>query len=135
MLLPYTRFKLKSGYVHRPALSIILYYGSRSILTQGILYTGSDITLVNKAFGENFGIDFKRCKNGQAMGISGLPQKTWIMTLDMEVSNLPKSRKTVEVEFIDSPSVGVLLGHKGFFENFVVRFETYCLMFEVENNP
>lgn len=137
MVLPYTRYKNQKtgGYVHRPMLDVIFSIEGRSFSSKGLLDTGSDTTLINKAFGKEIGIDFGKCKRGVSVGISGEPQKTWLSEIELEVENLPNSKRMIEVGFIDSPTVGILLGHKGFFENFCVKFETYCLLVEVDNRP
>ena len=133
MILPYTRFKDdKKNYVHRPTLGITLHVGSKSILTRGLLDSGADVILLNNGFGRALGVDIKKLPMLQTMGINGIPMKSWKYSLDIEVDGLADSRKTSEIRFIDSPSVGVLLGHKGFFENFVIKFETYALMFEID---
>lgn len=133
MVLPYTRFKYKQNYVHKPMLDVKLSLGARSVVAKGLLDTGSDTTLINKAFGKDLDVDFKQCRIGQVIGISSVPQRTWVTTIELEVENLTGSRKAVEVEFIDSPTVGILLGHRGFFENFMVKFESYFLMFEINH--
>lgn len=124
MILPYTRFKLKDGFATRPFINVVLINGARRISTAALLDTGSDNTLINKQFGKQLGIDFTNCEESQATGIGGVTKKTWVAQIDIEVENLLNSRRTVNVQFIDSPTVGVLLGHVGFFENFVVRFDS-----------
>ncbi len=116
-------------------LKVGLINGTKRFNAIGLLDTGADITLINKQIRKHFGIDFQLCKNGQTIGIFGGAQKTWIADIEIEVENLLNSKRTVQVEFIDSPNVGILLGHKGFFENFSVKFDTYMLTFEIENKP
>lgn len=132
MVLPYTRVKTKVGFTHRPYLTVKLALGYKSVTTRGLVDSGSDLTLINKDFGKVLEVDFSKCRIGHATGIEGGEQKTWISTIDLEVENFPNSLRTIEVQFIESRSVGVLLGHKGFFENFSLKFDTYMLTFEIE---
>ncbi|MBN1397594.1 MAG: hypothetical protein JXA06_06145 [Bacteroidetes bacterium] len=133
MILSYTRFKdERNNFVHRPTLAITLYVGSKSIKTRGLLDTGADNIVINNGFGRMLGIDIKKLPMRPLLGINGVPTKSWEYSLDIEVDGLSNSRKTSEIRFIDSPSVGVLLGHRGFFENFKIKFETYALMFEID---
>ena len=133
MVLPYTRVKITDGFGHRPYLDVILVLGTRSVSTRGLLDTGADTTLVNKAFGKHLGVDFKKCRNSYATGIDGVTQKTWVAEIVLEVVNLADSVRQTEVHFIESPTVGVLLGHHGFFQNFSVKFDTYMLTFDINH--
>jgi hypothetical protein len=134
MVLPYHRFKDKSTHtcVHRPMLDVILWNGARNVSMLGLLDSGADGILVNKSIAKVFDVDVKKLPMLPSMGINGTPTKTWKYELEVEVPNLPNSKRKMEIRFIDSPSVGILLGRKDFFDSYMIKFEGYALMFEID---
>ena len=134
MRIPYTKRKLSDPLtptVLRPYLDVNLIFGTRSVRTRALLDTGADRTLVNISWAKMLGINLKGGRPFQVYGIANLPTPIFIHTIDIEVINLPKSRRTVDLGFIDSPSVNVLLGQLGFFENVSVRLEYSNRFFDV----
>jgi hypothetical protein len=113
-------------------LEVIIWHGVRSVTTLGLLDSGADGILINKSIAKVFDVDVKKLPMLLTQGINGVPMKTWVYNLEIEVENLPNSKKSMEIRFIDSPSVGVLLGRNGFFDNYMIKFENYCLQFEID---
>lgn len=131
MIVPYRSFPGSFGMVYRPIIQVKLKHKFRSFSTWALLDSGADKTMISNQIGKQFGIDFKSLPQRSTQGIYGKPQPTWETTIDLEVGGF-KDTFTSEVSFIDSPNVGILLGHVGFFEFFDVKLQTAQKQFEIE---
>jgi hypothetical protein len=100
-----------------------------------LIDSGADGILINKEWAKALGIDWQFGTSGSAGGIVGTSVPIFYHDIEMEVEGLPQSLAKVNVGFIDSPNVGILLGQIGFFDNFKVSFERYNNFFEVDLKP
>lgn len=132
MIVPYHKFKGKDKIFLRPIISTKLSLKTKSLQTWGLLDSGADKTLINKQIGQQLDVEFNKCQTNNMIGITGNPQPTWDTTIKLEVSGFPGFEFQADVCFIDSPNVGILLGHIGFFQFFDVKFQTLRQQFEID---
>lgn len=139
MRIPYTKFpSAEPGrkFHLRPMLDVNLIVGSRIVRSKALLDTGADQTLVNAAWAKILNLDLKRGRKSQiypvARGSDRTPIPVFLHTVELEVINLTNSRTAMEVGFIASSNVSILLGQTGFFDSFKVTFEKYDNYFDVE---
>lgn len=135
MRVPYSKVPAKHpsrSFSLRPLLEVKLISGTRSVRTTAHVDTGADGTIVNRSWASALGIDVKKGVRSSTMGISPVGIPTFIHQIDIEIINLPESRRTIEVEFIESRNVNVLLGQVGFFQNYKVGFNQKENYFEIE---
>ena len=136
MRIPYTKLKskdpLSGGASLRPYLAVNFLVGFKSVRTRALLDTGADRTILNRTWAEVFGLDWKKGIEFEAYGIANISKKIYIhRNIDIEIINFPNSRKTIDLAFIESPAVNVLLGRLGFFEHFRVTFDQPHNFFEI----
>ena len=137
MILPYTKFKSTTPlfpYFLRPMINIKLINGNRTRIQKALIDTGADFILINSSIAKDLEIDYKKGFLGSTIGIENRGVPTFFQTIELEIPNLHDSSFTAQVGFINSSSVGILLGQHGFFENFIVKFERYANIFSIERN-
>jgi hypothetical protein len=136
MILPYTAFPspIKGLLIYRPIIQLKIYVGAKSYKTWGMLDSGCDRTLINKQIGKQFDVDFKACKVARTSGVSGQPVPTLESEINMEILGLTGKIQNVQISYISSDNVGILLGHVGFFEFFKINFDTAQKQFEIIPN-
>lgn len=118
-------------YFYRPMVNIRLINGSRSRLQKALIDTGADFTLINSHIAKDLDINYKDGVLHKTTGIENNPIETYFHELEIEVPGLENSQFKTTVGFINSSSVGVLLGQKGFFDNFKVTFDKKDNFFEI----
>lgn len=138
MRFAYTKVKSKNPhypfFLH-PLLQINLCNGTKRFLTVGHLDTGADQTLINAGIAKYLGIDWRGGKESAVVGIDGVLKKIYLHDIGLEVPLVTSTPIKIQIGFIASPAVGILLGQLGFFEHFRVTFERYYNAFEVELKP
>lgn len=144
MRVPYTKIRSNNPSIPfflRPHLEILIINGMRNVRLSAQIDTGADQILINKSWASHLGIEWKKGDPSYTYGIippsPARPTRipTYIHQVEVEVMNLPQSRKRMPVGFINSPNVGALLGQIGFFDNFRVSFERFNNFFEIESRP
>lgn len=104
-------------------LNIKLINGNNSRIQKALIDTGADYILINSSIAKDLGIDYKSGVMNKTIGIEGRPIDTYFHELELEIANLSGSRFKTLVGFINSSSVGILLGQKGFFDNIRVTLD------------
>lgn len=134
MIVRYTKLRSQFrlfDYFYRPMVNIRLINGSRSRLQKALIDTGADFTLINSHIAKDLDINYKDGVLHKTTGIENNPIETYFHELEIEVPGLENSQFKTTVGFINSSSVGVLLGQKGFFDNFKVTFDKKDNFFEI----
>jgi len=134
----FTKFKVRNSpypHVFRPMLDINFFNETRAYSTRGLIDSGADSIMLNLSIAKALNIDAKSGAKGETVGVGNIPVPVYYHNIDMEIANFPDSRISIEAGFIDSGSVGVLLGRRGFFENFKIIFEMYDNAFYIEKKP
>ena len=103
----------------RPIVRVKLSFGDRQLAVLALIDSGADVTLFHVSLAKALGIQVQTGREGRVFGISGERMPIYYHTLRLQLED---SANAVDMEagFVDSPSVGALLGQSGFFEHFRV---------------
>jgi hypothetical protein len=118
----------------RPVIPIKLQNGKESIQYEVLVDSGADLCLFSAEVGEAIGIDIGKGKLQEVFGVGG---KASIFYLHKVTINVGGWDYKIEAGFM--PSVGNkimkhgLVGQKGFFENFIVKFDLLKEEVELKN--
>ncbi len=124
------RYK-KYGAIVRPVISLRLTYRNKSILSEVLIDSGSDESLLDVSFATEFGIELEKGEMRKAVGIGGQSITYFIHTVDMEIGG---EVYPTEIGFIPrGPADYGIAGQKGFFDKFVVKSD--LLKEEIELQP
>jgi hypothetical protein len=85
--------------------------------------SGSYVTLLNKRHARSLGLQWNKGFEAPVIGICGDEQKMFVHELEINVVDLPDSRRKSLVGFVDLKNVDVLLGQIGFFEHYYINFK------------
>ena len=108
----------------RPVIPIKLKNKNKEIGYQVLVDSGADFSLFNAEIGEAIGIDVKSGELKTIFGVGGKTSLYYLHTIIIEVGD-----KDYEIEAGFMPDVAGrimpygLVGQRGFFENFIVRFD------------
>lgn len=119
----YRGTKIGDSIVLRPVIPITLDYKGNILQTEGIIDSGSDITMVTRTLAEGLGIDIKGSQN-EVGGITG-KIKTIFDVINMRINesfNLPATKIFIPSEN-DEDIDQVILGRNPLFEKFDIIFE------------
>ena len=119
----------------RPLIDVNFINGTRNVFTKALIDTGADGIILNIGFAKLLNINAKDGIQGATKGIENKPVPVYYHNIEMEIPNFSNSRFSVQVGFIDSGSVGVLLGRIDFLDRFKLTFEQYNNSFEIELYP
>jgi len=118
--------------VFRPEIPIAIsnVNNAKAIITNAIMDSGADVTLIPAVILKFLSIDFKKDaeSSSKVIGVSGEVEHVWIHTLDFlilkENSNVPFHRVTkLKVHVIDSRDAVILLGTNFFLNRFRVTLD------------
>jgi len=96
----------------------------------GLLDSGADYCLFNSQYASALDIDLSSCLKIGFTGIEGF-QKIPAHMAEIEIETKYLNKITITVGFIDSPSVDILLGQIGYFDNYRIKFERDHNVFEI----
>lgn len=119
------KFKYKTyGSILRPVIEIVLKNGESSIRYEALVDSGADICLFDQSVGEAIGINIKNGKLREVFGVGGKVSLYYVHPVTIEVGGWPYK---IEAGFMPDVAGRVmpygLVGQKGFFENFIVKFD------------
>lgn len=121
----------KGRFIRRPLIELeLLGRNSKSIKAFGLLDSGADTSLINIEYAKSLGIALDTRRTIKFMGISGNPILCHVADIDVRVKHFTKPLQ-ISAAFIDSPSVGLLIGQEDFFEIFRIKFEKDHDVFEL----
>jgi hypothetical protein len=106
----------------RPVIPVELLHGRQSIPYWVLVDSGADMSIFDAEIGELAGIDVKAGKQGTLGGVTGASETFYIHTVTLLVE---ETQVRIPVGFLPNMprfSYGVV-GQKGFFEKFVVKFD------------
>ena len=121
---------IKGGYTQRPLIEIEIIGKERVSKAYGVIDSGADSVLMNIQYAMDAGIQLDKDKKRAFVGIGGRKIMCYEASVDFKVNGFSEVF-TTPVAFIDSPSVGVLLGQEDFFEIFRIKFEKDHNTFEL----
>lgn len=132
MIFPYVLHQVEqssaipSGEVHRPEVPVHVIGPNGSVEVSGLIDTGADHVFLPVALAELLGIEIDDSGAESAEGAGGHELRIWPGKVELEVSDGSEMyRWDAHVGFIeagDDPAAAYL-GHAGFLEHFVAKFD------------
>lgn len=131
MIRQYFRYREPNGpLVRLPLLPVSIRYKQKEVPVFALVDSGSDLSIFPASLTKTLGIDMKAGKPEEICAISGDPFEMYVHQVHLTVIGL--SSVDILVGFTESEGVGSgLLGQRGFFDNYMVRFERYRDQLEV----
>lgn len=122
------------GYAYRPLLEIYLAGPKMSGTFEGLVDSGSDITMIDYEIAEMLGIDLTKAEAGIASGIGAGKEKGFIAEVTMTTAEF-EEKIVGNVVFVKSLGFDMILGQQDFFRRFNVKFQMYEKKFYLELAP
>ena len=119
------KFKYKTyGSALRPVIETRLKHKENSIRYEVLVDSGADICLFDQSVGEAIGIDIKSGKMKEVFGVGGKVSLYYLHLVIIEVGGWEYK---IEAGFMPDVAGRVMpygiVGQKGFFDNFIVKFD------------
>ncbi|MDP3724047.1 MAG: aspartyl protease family protein [bacterium] len=117
------RYKQYSPGIIRPVIPIEIIYKNTAVPYEVLIDSGADMNIFDAQLVEILALDLTSGKSARVAGITGMEERYFLHTLDLKVGG--HLLKNVEVGFLSNIGqygYGVV-GQKGFFDRFVVRFD------------
>jgi hypothetical protein len=121
-------------WIKRPVLQIEIFGPKESKKFNALIDSGADCSLFNIQVAKALGFDLTRAKESSVVGVGGTkPLFTYLFeNVEVKIECFDKKIK-IPVNFIDSDSVGLLLGEEGFFDQHRIKFEKDHDIFEISS--
>ena len=132
---PYTGQFHKVGsanFTYRPMLDVEVSGDKESMRLEGLVDSGTDITMMDAEIAKALGIDSASAKKGTASGVGG-EKPGFLGKVRIKVPGFKKGMTTT-VLFIEGLSFPVILGQDDFFRNFLVRFDRRKQVFHLKSS-
>lgn len=114
----------KYGTVLRPVIEVRLKNKDKSVRYEVLVDSGADICLFGAEIGEAIGVDVKKGKAHEILGVGGKFSLYYVHSVTIEVGGWPYE---IEAGFMPNVAGAVipygLVGQKGFFDKFIVKFD------------
>ena len=117
----------------RPVVEVTLSKNGKNRDFLAIIDSGADVTTMSTQVAEILGIDWRNCRGGNLLGISGVMQNSYYDKLDITVKALDDTF-TIPVVFTET-DIPILLGQEGFFDRYRIKFEKDHDTFEITLTP
>jgi len=140
MIIPYRKYKNREGdLVQLPIVSVRVRCNGVMLPIWALIDSGADVTLLNMSFAQLFNVNFEKAKKIELVGVmEGSGFSGYIQQVNLEVKDM--GRIDTIAAFSDSEKYPdyMILGRRGFFEHFSVKFEEYNKQVVIEpkeSNP
>jgi hypothetical protein len=134
MIIPYRKYKDREGnLVQLPIVSVRVTHNKTSLALWGLVDSGADITLLNSSFAQLFSIDLKNGRRIPLVGVLEGPEfAAYLHQVNLAIKGVGSADTLVA--FTDSEKYPdlVILGRRGFFEHFIIKFEEHKKQIEIE---
>ncbi len=134
MIIPYRKYKDREGnLVQLPIVSVRITRNKMSLPLWGLVDSGADVTLLNASFAQLFRIDLKQGKSIPLVGVMEGPEfAAYLHQVNLAIKGVGSADTLVA--FTDSEKYPdlVILGRRGFFEHFIIKFEEHKKQIEIE---
>lgn len=129
------KFKYKKyGSTLRPVIEIVLRYGGKLIRYEVLIDSGADLCIFDEEIGNYLGINVRKGEPREVFGVGGKCSIFYIHPITIEVGGWPYK---INAGFMPNVAGKImpygLVGQKGFFENFVVKFDFLKEEIEIKN--
>lgn len=116
------KYKKYGPGILRPVIPIEILYKSRSVPYEVLVDSGADFCIFDAEIGELVGIDVVSGEPQTVGGITGALETYYVHPVTLKVGGWPYSVKVGFLRNIARLGYGVV-GQKGFFDTFVVKFD------------
>lgn len=116
------KYKKYGPGILRPVIPIEISYQNRSVPYEVLVDSGADFCIFDAEIGELLGIDITNGEPQEVGGITGKVETYYVHTVTMKVGGWPYHTKVGFLHNIARLGYGVV-GQKGFFDVFIVRFD------------
>ncbi len=116
-------YKAYGSGILRPVIPIQIIYKETIIFYEVLIDSGADANIFSYDIADIFGIDITRGERGKVVGITGESKELYFHYLDFRIGG--QLFKNVRVGFLEEMgqyAYGVV-GQKGFFDIFLVKFD------------
>ena len=117
-------------WVKRPLIRIEVFGPKEKRVFDALVDSGADCSLFNLEIAELLEIDLSKAKERKFTGISGTVTGYYLPEVEIKVDGVDRPIK-IPVCFLQSPTVGLLLGEEGFFDSYRIKFEKDHDTFEI----
>ncbi len=116
------RYKKFSKDVLRPIIPVVIEHDGNSVGYQVLVDSGSDSCIFDADLCEILGVDLERGERHDVSGISGQPEPYYVHDVTLWVGGRPCETRVGFKMDMGRFGHGVV-GQKGFFDRFVVKFD------------
>lgn len=132
MKFPYIKFPSsdpKQKWISRPYIPLKII-GQRGIWKgYSLIDSGADKSLLNTEIAEEIGLDLDESQLENFSGIEGGKLEARIANIRLQIAGFEEIK--IVAGFVNSATVGVILGQEGFFDEFRIKFERDYGVFEI----
>ena len=116
------KYKKYGTSILRPVIPIEISYQDRSVPYEVLVDSGADFCIFDAEIGELLGIDITNGEPQEVGGITGKVETYYVHTVTIKVGGWPYKAKVGFLHNIARLGYGVV-GQKGFFDVFIVKFD------------
>jgi len=102
-------------WIKRPMVEIEIFGPQGSKKFMALVDSGADYSLFNIQVAQLLGFDLSKAKPRSFIGIIGNISAHMLDNIEIKVEGVEKSAK-IPVSFVESETVGLILGEEGFFD-------------------
>ena len=114
----------KYGSVLRPVIEVKLKSNSQSFRYEVLVDSGADICIFHSEVGGALGLDIPKGKPREVFGVGGKASLYYLHDIEIEVGGGTLKKETSFMPDVAGRVMPYgLVGQKGFFENFIVKFD------------
>lgn len=116
------KYKKYEPDILRPVMPVEIIYQGRSVQYEVLVDSGADLCIFDAQIGEILGIDIASGYRQEVAGITGAKEVYYIHKVTIKIGGWPYDIPVGFLPNIARLGYGVV-GQKGFFENFLVKFD------------
>lgn len=110
-----------TGLAYRPTVNMELTLGEKTLPIVAIIDSGCDCVMVNKEIADAIGLTSNPLKKVRVGGITGTRDDGFKFDVAIKIAGLDAFK--TEATFVPNLPFACLLGQKGLFDSFNIRFE------------
>jgi|ERR1700752_2089614 len=131
MIFRYVRIKVPGGELVRvPAIPISLTCNKRYQDIYALIDSGAEVSVFNAAIARTLNIDIERGKYLSLKGFIGADVDSYLHQINVSIQGLGSADFLFAVTNTKEPQMPIL-GQRGFFDRFQIRFERYKDLMEL----
>ena len=116
-------YKQVSREIARPVIPIEVGYKDFFVSYEALVDSGADICIFDAEIGELLGIDIKAGEKKDVFGITGTSEPYYLHEVSLKVGGWPYKIKAGFLPKLGSHCSYGVVGQRGFFDIFIVKFD------------